>query len=152
VSELTLALIKIGYLALLWLFVFSAVSAMRADIFGTRTTGKPGQVAAKGSKAARPARGAATRLVVIDGPEAKRSIELKDKMIVGRGQDSDIVLKDEYASSRHARFMLHEGQWYVEDLGSTNGVYVSNARISRATALSLSSTVRIGRTTMELRK
>lgn len=150
-SELTLALIKVGYLALLWLFVFSAVSAMRADIFGTRKAAGAAPAAAA-AKETKPIKGAPTKLVVTEGPDTKRSITLKDKMVVGRGGDSTVVLNDEYASTKHARFMLHQGQWYVEDLGSTNGVYVSGARIARATPLSMRSTVRIGRTTMELRK
>lgn len=151
-SELTLALIKVGYLALLWLFVFSAVSAMRADIFGVRARSTGSDKAAAGNGKKKPAKGAPTKLVVTDGPDQKRTIPLKNKMTIGRGGDSAVVLNDEYASTKHARFMLHEGQWYVEDLRSTNGTYVSGARIGRATPLSLRSTVKIGRTTMELRK
>ena len=66
--------------------------------------------------------------------------------------DSDVALTDEYVSTRHARFVPHNGQWYVEDLGSTNGTYVAGARISRPTPVGTKSTVRVGRTVVELRK
>ena len=43
-------------------------------------------------------------------------------------------------------------QWFVEDLGSTNGTYVGSQRISQATAINLGTQVRIGKTILELRK
>ncbi len=42
-------------------------------------------------------------------------------------------LADEYVSTQHARLLLHDGQWYVEDLGSTNGTYIGNERLTRPT-------------------
>lgn len=155
-SELTLTLIKLGYLALLWLFVFSVVSAVRADIFGVRVaTPVASRTAkqAKPAKPAKPARGAPTRALIVEGPDKDRWVALSDTPIVmGRGPDCTLPLADEYASLRHARLVPYEGQWYVEDLGSTNGTYVSGSRITRAKAIGLRTPVKVGRTVVELRK
>jgi pSer/pThr/pTyr-binding forkhead associated (FHA) protein len=156
VSELTLTLIKLGYLALLWLFVFSVVSALRADIFGVRVARPPAErapKAAKPSKPAKPPKGAPARALVVEGPDRDRWVALADAPVVlGRGADCTFPLTDEYTSQRHARLVPYDGQWYVEDLGSTNGTYVSGTRITRAMTVGLKTPIKLGRTVLELRK
>ena len=73
-------------------------------------------------------------------------------ILIGRGPDAQIRLDDDYVSTRHARIASSEDQWFVEDLGSTNGTYVGSARITQPTTLTLGSQVRIGKTVLELRK
>ena len=73
-------------------------------------------------------------------------------LLIGRGSDAAIRLDDDYVSTRHARIASSGDQWYVEDLGSTNGTYVGSSRISQATAIQLGTQVRIGKTILELRK
>ena len=55
-------------------------------------------------------------------------------------------------STRHARIAASDNQWFVEDLGSTNGTYVGSARITQPTTVALGTKIRIGKTTLELRK
>ena len=64
--------------------------------------------------------------------------------------DAAIRLDDDYVSTRHARVVSGENGVYLEDLGSTNGSYVNNQRITAPTTITLSDTVRIGRTIMRL--
>lgn len=72
---------------------------------------------------------------------------------LGRAHDSTIVLDDDYASSRHARiYPDRDGQWIVEDLGSTNGTYLDRTRLTTATPIPLGAPIRIGKTVIELRK
>jgi pSer/pThr/pTyr-binding forkhead associated (FHA) protein len=165
-SELTLTLIQMGFLALLWIFAFAIASAIRADLFGVRPRAQAERAATAGSAAAsgaaaaaaKPAkpvklhRGAPTKAVVIEGADSGKQAPLSGTLTMGRGSGNDIDLVDEYVSTRHARFIPHNGQWYVEDLGSTNGTYVAGARISRPTPVGAKSTVRLGRTVLELRK
>lgn len=160
-SELTLTLIQLGFLALLWIFAFSIASAIRADLFGVRPRQQPVQqaspptpapAAAAAAKPVKLHRGAPTRVVVIEGGDSGRQATLAGALTAGRGEGNDLALSDEYISTRHARFVPHNGQWYVEDLGSTNGTYVAGARISRPTPVGTKSTVRLGRTVLELRK
>lgn len=164
-SELTLTLIQMGFLALLWIFAFAIASAIRADLFGVRpraaasrpdtaATASPTAAAAppKPAKPVKLHRGAPTKVVVIEGGDSGKQAALTGTVSMGRGTGNDIDLSDEYVSTRHARFIPHNGQWYVEDVGSTNGTYVAGARISRPTPVGAKSTVRLGRTVLELRK
>ncbi|MDQ6688005.1 MAG: FHA domain-containing protein, partial [Actinomycetota bacterium] len=58
----------------------------------------------------------------------------------------------DYVSTRHARIASSGDQWFVEDLGSTNGTYVGTSRITQATAIGLGTRIRVGKTVLELRK
>lgn len=154
-SELTLTLIKVGFLAVLWLFVLSAVSVIRTDIFGTRAP-KTAEAPAKRSRPERKrraARGTPTKLQIVDGPNAGQSVPLGDRpIILGRGTDAAIRLDDDYVSTRHARFATNGEQWFVEDLGSTNGTYIGSQRVTTPVPVGLGISVRLGKTIVELRK
>jgi pSer/pThr/pTyr-binding forkhead associated (FHA) protein len=159
-SELTLTVIRLGFLALLWLFVLSAVSVMRSDIFGARSA-QPGRAPAaapaprqpRSQRPAKPRRGVPGKLVVTQGGLAGTTVSLASGQVsIGRANDSTLVLDDDYASSRHARLYADNGQWYVEDLGSTNGTYLDRAKLTGATPVPLGVPIRIGKTVLELRK
>lgn len=155
-SELTLTLIKLGFLAVLWLFVLSAVSVIRTDIFGTKVTAPKSAKAPKQPKSAKRkkrARGAPTKLLIVDGPNAGQSVPLgDDPILLGRGTDAAIRLDDDYVSTRHARFATNGDQWFVEDLGSTNGTYIGSQRVTSAVPVAIGTSVRLGKTIVELRK
>lgn len=57
------------------------------------------------------------------------------EIILGRDPGSDIPLFDDTASARHARLTYHHGQWWLEDLSSTNGTYLNNTLISMPTVI-----------------
>lgn len=161
-SELTLTLIKIGFLALLWLFVLSSVSVIKSDMFGERVDPHrlAGAMAGKATKPTNPAKAskrkrsnAPTRLVISEGANAGITVPLNGQpILLGRGADATIRLDDDYVSTRHARFVWHGDDWYVEDLGSTNGTYIGNQRITTPMAIAPGVQVRIGKTTAELKK
>jgi pSer/pThr/pTyr-binding forkhead associated (FHA) protein len=162
-SELTLTVMRLGFLAVLWLFVIVAVQVIRSDLFGTRVTqrgsrreaARPQQAAAR-QQAAPPhqRRTAPTKLVVSEGTLTGTTVALQGQTItLGRAHDSTIVLDDDYASSRHARiYPDRDGQWIVEDLGSTNGTYLDRTRLTTPTPIPLGAPIRIGKTVIELRK
>jgi len=52
-------------------------------------------------------------------------------LVVGRGEEADLVLQDDLVSRRHARLWQEGGELLVEDLGSTNGTFVNGARAER---------------------
>ncbi|MFI9205676.1 FHA domain-containing protein [Streptomyces sp. NPDC053048] len=176
-SELTLTVMRLGFLAVLWLFVIVAVQVIRSDLFGTRVTqrgsrrGGAGDGRAQRAQAAPPQqrqqqpsgggrradrgrRGAPTKLVVSEGTLTGTTVALQGQTIsLGRAHDSTIVLDDDYASSRHARiYPDRDGQWIVEDLGSTNGTYLDRTRLTTPTPIPLGAPIRIGKTVIELRK
>ena len=72
-------------------------------------------------------------------------------ILIGRADDSTLVLDDDYASTRHARIAQQGDDWYVEDLGSTNGTYLDRAKVTGPTRVPLGVPVRIGKTVIELR-
>jgi pSer/pThr/pTyr-binding forkhead associated (FHA) protein len=159
-SELTLVLIRFAYLAILWIFVLSAISVIRSDMFGARVAREGGQErkAAKAAtksrpKPAKPRRGTPTAVAIVEGGNKGELVSLDNApLLIGRGNDAAIRLDDDYVSTRHARIGSSGEQWYVEDLGSTNGTYVGSSRISQPTAISLGTQIRIGKTILELRK
>jgi pSer/pThr/pTyr-binding forkhead associated (FHA) protein len=153
VSELTLALIKIGFLALLWLFVLSSVSVIRSDMFGERIDPESAAKPAKPPKPRKRRRGAPTQLVISEGSNAGVSVPLgQEAILLGRGADATIRLDDDYVSTRHARFVPHGEDWYIEDLGSTNGTYIGSQRITTPMAVATGVQVRLGKTIAELKK
>jgi pSer/pThr/pTyr-binding forkhead associated (FHA) protein len=157
VSELTLFLIRIAFLAILWIFVLSAASVIRSDMFGARVpdTGRGAPAPGKPRKQprARSRKGVPTHVLVVEGQNAGERAELADApVLIGRGSDAAIRLDDDYVSTRHARIAASGDQWFVEDLGSTNGTYIGTVRISQPTTLTLGTQVRIGKTILELRK
>ena len=128
----------------------------------SRDTGGPSRreqraaqkAAAKQSrKPGRPPRGTPTQVVIVDGPSAGQSVSLDEvPILIGRGPDAAIRLDDDYVSTRHARIGSSGDTWYVEDLGSTNGTYIGSQRLTQATAIQLGTQVRVGKTTLELKK
>jgi len=188
-SALAVTLLRLSYLALLWAFVFAALSVLRRDIYSaTRvTTRGPGRRAPEGrrGRAAAPAgagaagapMGAAgappapprtagsgpqrqsitravSRLVVTAGKMAGTSLPLgRSAIVVGRAPSCTLVVDDDYVSSRHARIFPQDDQWFVEDLGSTNGTLVGGERIGgEPVPLTPGMQVRLGQTVLELRR
>ncbi len=162
VSELTLILIRFAYLAILWIFVLSAISVIRSDMFGARIDSTPradrraekdSRRKAGKSKPAKAPRGAPTHVAITEGANAGEKISLDQApLLIGRGSDAAIRLDDDYVSTRHARIASSGDQWFVEDLGSTNGTYIGSSRLTQPTTLQMGTKIRIGKTTLELRK
>ncbi|WP_278235921.1 FHA domain-containing protein [Isoptericola sp. AK164] len=156
-SELTFTLLRLGYLVLLWVFVLSAVAVLRRDL-ALRGAPRARKKSDDGAPAAAPApssRGAApsgpTRLVVTQGPLTGTTLPLSgSSILIGRAPSCTLVLDDDYSSSRHARIFPQGDQWYVEDLGSTNGTYLGDQRVSAPTRLGPGVGVQIGRSVVEL--
>ncbi len=163
-NALTLTLIRLAFLAVLWLFVIAAVGVVRTDLFGPAATGRragrkrqqsrsrPAQPA-KPPRAGRASRAAPQQLLVTAGDRAGTSMGLTDQQItIGRANDATLVLADDYASSRHARLFPQDGQWIVEDLGSTNGTYLDRQKVTQPTPVPVGVPIRIGKTVLELRR
>jgi pSer/pThr/pTyr-binding forkhead associated (FHA) protein len=168
-NPLTLDLIKLAFLAVLWLFVIAAVGVVRTDLFdqaaSPRRQRKAARQAAQRAYApprpepVRPARqprrgrSSARSLVVTGGSLTGTTIPLSDQQItIGRSGDATLVLTDDYASSRHARLYPQNGEWILEDLGSTNGTYLDREKVTQPTPVPTGVPVRIGKTVLELRR
>jgi hypothetical protein len=155
--EIVITVARYGFLVLLWIFVFTVVGVIRRDLFvgarSSRLVAAPRGVSVTSGRPAKVKRGrAANNLVVTEGALAGTRLTLADSQItIGRAEDSTLVITDDYASARHARLVPRGGQWYVEDLGSTNGTYLDRAKVTAPTPVPLGVPIRIGRTSLELR-
>ncbi|MFS0704695.1 FHA domain-containing protein [Cellulomonas sp. 179-A 9B4 NHS] len=168
-SELTVTLLRIGYLALLWLLVLSAITVLRRDLYGTRIIDRrkapaprpaatPGEAPAPAAEPAprtprRTRGGGPSRLVVTEGPLRGTTVPLgSSAVLIGRAPSCTLVLDDDYSSSRHARLFPQDDQWFVEDLGSTNGTFVGDHRVEQATPVPTGTPVRVGQSVLELQR
>ena len=163
-SELTVTIVRLGLLALLWVFIFAVIGVLRGDLFGTRVTARAAKIAppakaAKAPKAPRVPRGSApgrrtpTNVVVTEGPLRGTTIALgQQSVLIGRSPESTLILDDDYASARHARIFPQDGEWFVEDLDSTNGTFAGQQRVSGPQRLAVGATLKIGTTVLELRR
>jgi hypothetical protein len=194
VSELTLLVLRLGFLLVLWLFIFGIVYALRSDLFGQRARKQqldaaaeaaapaaspfpapPAQVPAPAVpvgagaltepiSAARPGSSPAghsdrataqnaSRLVITSGPKAGTEFPLTaESVTIGRSSDSSLVIRDDYTSTHHARLMLWNDAWMIQDLDSTNGTFLAGTRVAVPTPVPLNTPVKIGATTFELRR
>jgi pSer/pThr/pTyr-binding forkhead associated (FHA) protein len=174
-SELTLTLLRLGLLALLWVFIFSVVGILRTDIYGTTVSrrsqrraqrhqekeqekaqqrARAAQPVAVAPKPARRGRGkrVPTTLVVTEGPLAGTSLPLRQAgILIGRNPECALVLDDDYASGRHCRIYPSGDGWFVEDLGSTNGTFMGREKLTAPRPVDVGSSLRIGKTVLELR-
>ncbi|WAX55335.1 FHA domain-containing protein [Jatrophihabitans cynanchi] len=153
-SALALQIMRFGFLALLWLFVFGAIRVIRSDL---RTSGQP-RIATPPARKGRarsvapPAGRGPSQLIVTEGSLQGTRIGLTGApVLIGRADDSTLVLTDDYASTRHARITMQDGMWVVEDLGSTNGTYLGQRKLDGPVPMEVGVPLRIGKTVLELR-
>jgi hypothetical protein len=181
-SELTLLVLQLGFLLLLWVFIFAIVYSLRSDLFGQRVRklqpdaaaappapspfpAAPAPAAAPTAPVSHPVTPAsgqsggiastenATRLVITSGQKAGAEFPLgRDEITIGRSSDSAIIIRDDYTSTHHARLMLWNGRWMIQDLDSTNGTFLNGSRVTVPTPIPLGAAVKVGATTFELRR
>jgi hypothetical protein len=168
VSQLSLTLLRLGFLALLWGLVLTAIAVLRADIYGTRvfTRGRgrtntramrtQSTAPSRASTGVRPVPRAPSdekpRLVVVAGPLTGTSIPLGESAVtIGRSPRATLVIEDDYCSSRHARVFLEGDTWMVEDLGSTNGTFLDDAKLTEPQWFAPGSRLTMGATSLEMR-
>jgi len=171
-SSLTLLVLQLGFLLLMWVFVFVVVFALRSDLFGQRVRRMPPPASASpavGATAAAASTPVVTepirrqppladdttpkRLVITSGPREGMAIDLPaEQLTIGRSSESGLVIRDDYTSTHHARLMLWNDQWVVQDLDSTNGTFLDGVRVTLPTPVPPNVPVTIGTTTFELRR
>ena len=158
-SDLVVLALKLLFLALLWLFVLFVGNVIRTDMFGrklaTNEVGELQPVAELRKQKKKPSRATKklpTALRVSKGKQEGLTLPLGEGVKIGRASDCQLILDDDYVSTRHAQIVRTDTGYVVEDLGSTNGTYVNNERVSTPTPFSTTDTLRIGRTLMVVEK
>lgn len=72
------------------------------------------------------------------------------EIIIGRDPHCDVALQDDTVSLRHARLLYHHGQWWLEDLGSTNGTRLNKEMLTTPTVIINGDQVECGKTLITL--
>jgi pSer/pThr/pTyr-binding forkhead associated (FHA) protein len=148
VEPFALSALKYGLLALLFLFIWRS---MRWVVRGLNVDRTPSGVATGGAPAAdSPAR--PSMLMVSSDGQKPRSIRLDASTTIGRSVECELRLDDTYVSQQHARIFDRSGNWYVEDLGSTNGTFVNEQKLVAPAMLTPGDKIRVGTTIVELRR
>jgi pSer/pThr/pTyr-binding forkhead associated (FHA) protein len=171
-SQLSITLLRLGYLVLLWGMVLVAIGVLRSDLYGTRVTSRGRGLRrrpspdARTNKAAAPSRAslgvrpgaistrgpAVAHLAITSGSLKGTTLPLGEtSILIGRAPTCTVVIEDDFLSARHCRIFPENGQWFVEDLGSTNGTFLGNQKIEDPVPFALGERVRIGSNTLELR-
>ncbi len=148
VEPFALSALKYGLLALLFLFIWRS---MRWVVRGLNVDRTPSGVATGGAPASdSPAR--ASMLMVQSDGQKPRSVRLDASTTIGRSVECELRLDDTYVSQQHARIFDRSGNWYVEDLGSTNGTFVNEQKLVAPAMLTPGDKIRVGQTIVELRR
>lgn len=153
-SPFVLSVLEYALLALLYFFIYRAVRSVAAGLSAHPPTAAPGTAAPAKPARARPPRGRPPSALVVHAPEERRprTYRLSGPLEIGRAETCQVRLEDTYASLHHARISSRDGVWLIEDLGSTNGTYVNDHRISAPVEVHAGDVVRIGKTVLELRR
>lgn len=131
------SIIKLLFLALLFLFLWQVTRAIRTHV---------------GSNPGVRTEGSAAELVILTGETEAERVRIRPQgLVVGRSPEAEIQISDPYSSEFHARVGIQDGQVVVHDLGSTNGTYVNGRRVTSPTSVTRGDTVQIGKTILEVR-
>lgn len=150
--ESLLTILKFCFLAVLYLFFFRVLRAVWAELGGTRAAAVPQAQAPRRAPSKRSSRGKnGSRLRVVEPADRRgQTYELGDELTLGRATGCQVTIDDTYVSQLHARVFQREGQFYIEDLGSTNGTYLNRKKVTAPIAVRRGDRLQVGRTVLEL--
>ena len=148
-AEFTVLVLKIAFLAILWLFIIVMTAVINTDMVGRRqrANGRTPEGRAPRKKAKKEP----WILAVDSGVHAGDRLQLVPEVRIGRSDSCELVLNDDYVSSMHAELTHQgEGKWLLKDLGSTNGTYVNAERINEPVIVGVEDVIRVGEVQMRL--
>lgn len=141
-ADFTVLVLKVAFLAILWLFIILIAAVVNSDMVGRRQ---------KTEKAPKKRRQEPWVLAIDSGLQAGNRLQLVPEVHIGRSEACELALEDDYISAMHAELVHHDnGTWVLTDLGSTNGTYVNSHRITAPTTVGLDDIIRIGGVQMRL--
>lgn len=146
-----LALLRYIFLVFLFLFIFGLVRWMINDLGGeSRPAGPPPEQPREKKRQGEEAGG---RIMATDSPLPELrpgdSFGVGQEMVIGRSGVSDVVINDSFASTRHARIYVKNGQYWLEDLGSTNGTFLNGVQLKKPVVLADGDIIKVGGVTFQ---
>lgn len=165
-APIVLPILQGLFLVLLYLFVWRIARAILRDLRAASQAPRQAarQAAAPAPRRAeqrqrrqqpqQPRRAQARELVVHRAGGAPKVLPLNGSDVTfGRAAPATVILDDPYVSDRHAR-ITHDSAigWIVTDLGSTNGTFLNQVKVTRPTPITPGDQLGIGKTTVEVRR
>lgn len=148
-----LNLLKIFLLLLIYLFFLRVLRAVWAEVNPPKAPEEP-----RPKKERQPRRTAGRKhgppvLRLVAPAELRgRTYQLGDEVTIGRAAGCQVTIDDTYASQLHARVFQRDGQFYVEDIGSTNGTYLNRRKVTGPMVIQRGDQLQIGNTILELER
>jgi len=137
---LTLWIIRLGFVAMVYLFVFVVARMLWRDL----------RAAVSGADSA------LGRLVVVTSPEGEpevgRSIPLDAVTTLGRDVNNTVVIEDGFVSADHAMLAFRGRVWFLEDRGSTNGTYLNGQPVLGTVPLGYGDEIQLGAVRLRLER
>ena len=132
--------VRLLFLGLLYLFLLQVVRALVRDLRAASQSAvaELGRLHVLASPAGDPPAGASFSLDAITS--------------LGRDVNNSVVIDDPFASQEHAILTFRGRDWYVEDLGSTNGTYVNGNRVEGVAPLGFGDELQIGQVRLRLER
>lgn len=151
---IVLTAVQAAFLLLLYLFVARAVRAVVRDLRSPGPAAAQPAAPRKATSRSRDEAGNAPGELVVHVPDERPRVIALDAHDVtfGRADVSTVVLDDPYVSDHHAKVYFDGDAWRVDDLGSTNGTYLNQAKVSSPTPLSSGDQLGIGKTVVQVRR
>lgn len=150
VSEQLLNVLKYCLLALMYLFFLRVLRAVWVEVKGPALVGGGSASGATATQSRRRRRRFPRELRVTAPPElAGHRFEMSDEFTIGRAAGCWITLDDTYASQIHARVFRRDDQYYVDDLGSTNGTWLNRTKVTGPMEFKRGDQLQIGNTVLE---
>ena len=135
--------VRIAFLVLLYLFLIRAFRTLQRSLAEERVT--------------MAARSVGLAVLVVTqshagGPRVGERLPLRAVNSVGRDAGNDVVLNDDAASAKHAVVSFADGEWWLEDAGSTNGTLLNGTRVWDRERVHYGDQVQVGRIALRLER
>ncbi len=145
-SDAVLTVLRLGFLALLWVFFLRIASVVW-------TSASPVSAATAEPRARKLRKSSNHSNVVILEPVEHAGLvyPVLNQLTIGRSASCDVTLDDTFVSSQHARIAKTDDGIVVSDLGSTNGTYVNREKVTTPIHVASGARVQVGSTVMEVR-
>jgi pSer/pThr/pTyr-binding forkhead associated (FHA) protein len=159
--EEVLLLLKVGFLVLLYLFIWRVVRTASRDLRGVSQESmilapQRVQEQKKRRRSGKAGPKPSGKLVVVTSPALRSGEEhaiATGPLLLGRDSENDVPLvRDEFTSGRHARIDPRGDGVWIEDAGSTNGTFVNGVRLTTPRRLSPGDVIRIGETDLRFER
>jgi pSer/pThr/pTyr-binding forkhead associated (FHA) protein len=156
VPEQLLKFLTYIFLGLLYLFFLRVLRAVWSELREPKAVapgeGPAAAVAIPDDTGRRPRRNQPERVRILEPPERRgQEFELGDELTVGRAAGCSVSIPDDtFVSQLHARVFRRDGDLWVEDLGSTNGTFLNDKKVSAPAVMRRGDMLKVGKTVLEV--